>query len=677
MVQARMGSTRLPGKVMKEIVGTPMIGIILKRLRKTKEADKVIVATSNNKNNKILLEYLKKIKVSCFCGSENDVVDRFYKAANKYKAKIIVRVTADCPLVDVKIIDDFIKKFKKNKPDYLSNTWHLPSTYPDGFDLEVFSYELLRKVQKRANKSQRRNGGVVINYLRDNPKFFNSINIPSPIKQLPRYRLTVDEEVDLRLIRKIYENFAPNIYFGFKEIIKFAKINKKLFKINLNIKGNEGSNLDKGQKLWKRANAIILGGNSLLSKNPNLFLPNKWPTYFSRSKGCKVWDLNNRLYTDMSLMGVGTNILGYCNSEVDKAVKKVVEKGNLTTLNCPEEVFLAEKLLDMHPWAEKAKFARTGGEANAIAIRIARAASKKDKIAFCGYHGWHDWYLSANISNKKNLDGHLLSGLKTSGVPANLKNTAFPFNYNDFKSLKKITDENDIGVIFMEVERDIKPKNNFLGKIKDLATKKNIVLVFDEISSGFRETFGGLHKKYKIEPDMVIFGKALGNGYAIAAIIGKKSVMDYAQNTFISSTFWSDRIGPVAAIKTLEIMERDESWKKITRLGKKVFSIWRELSSKHKLKIDISGLPSLAKFNFRTKNSQAYKTFITQEMLKYKFLAANGVYLSTSHNEKIIKKYSEHFDEVFYKIHECEKGNLNISNILKYPISKKPFDRLN
>ena len=455
------------------------------------------------------------------------------------------------------------------------------------------------------------------------------------------------------------------------------KKNKKFFKANSKEKLNQISNLNSGQKLWKKAKTIILGGNSLLSKNPNLFLPNKWPTYFSKSKGCKVWDLDNKSYVDMSLMGVGTNTLGYSNNEVDNAVKKVIKKGNLTTLNCPEEVLLAEKLLNMHPWAEKVKFARTGGEANAIAIRIARSASGKQNVAFCGYHGWHDWYLAANLRNKKTLDSHLMPGLDPLGVPQNLRNTSFGFEYNNFNQLKKLVDKENIGVIKMEVARSTQPNINFLKKVRGLATKKNIVLIFDECTTGFRECFGGLHKLININPDMAMFGKALGNGYAITAILGKKSIMDSAKRSFMSSTFWTERIGPVAAIKTLEIMEREKSWKKISYLGKKLFLIWKKLSKKHNLAIDISGLPSVAKFNFKSKNAQAYKTFITQEMLKHKFLAANAVYLSTAHNEKVLEKYSEYLDEIFYKISECEKGNLNISNILKYPISLNPFGRLN
>ena len=220
-----------------------------------------------------------------------------------------------------------------------------------------------------------------------------------------------------------------------------------------------------------------------------------------------------------------------------------------------------------------------------------------------------------------------MSGLDPLGVPPNLRNTSFGFQYNNFDQLKKLVDKENIGIIKMEVSRNTQPNVKFLRKVRDLATKKNIVLIFDECTSGFRQCFGGLHKLININPDMAIFGKALGNGYAITAILGKESVMDSAQKSFISSTFWTERIGPSAAIKTLEIMEREKSWERISYLGEKVFLIWKKLSKKHNLTINISGLPSLAKFSFKNKNSQAYKTFITQEMLKRKFLAANGVYL--------------------------------------------------
>ena len=674
IIQARMGSTRLPGKVMKKIGGTPIINLIIKRLKRAKLVDDIVVATSKKKENQTLINYLKKNKINLFCGSENDVLSRFYGAATKNKSKIIVRITADCPFADPKIVDEFISKFKKNKVDYLSN--NNPWTYPDGMDVEVFSYDLLKKANKFGKKKNRLNGGVLVSFLKDNNDY-KIKNIICPIKNITKYRLTIDEEIDYKLSKKIYDNFKPNIHFSFTQIINFAKKNNKLFKLNSNIKLNEGSYINKSQKLWKRANSIILGGNSLVSKNPNVFLPNGWPTYFTKSKGCNIWDLNNQKFVDMSLMGVGTNILGYCNSEVDKAVKKNIDLGNMTTLNCPEEVHLAEKLVSMHDWADKVKFARTGGEANTLAIRIARAASSKENIAFCGYHGWHDWYLSANLKNNSGLNSHLIPGLDPIGVPKSLKNTSYGFNYGDYKKLEKLVREKNIGIIKMEVARNTEPDIKFLKKVRSLATKKKIILIFDECTTGFRQFFGGLHQAVNIIPDMAIYGKALGNGYAITAVLGKDSVMEKAKNSFMSSTFWTERIGPTAALKTLEIMEREKTWIRINNLGKNLIKIWKKIALKNNLKIKILGLPTLAKFTIESSNFQAYKTFITQEMLKKGFLAANGVYISYSHNEKILQRYEEVLDEIFYNISKCEKKELNINDILNFPISHLPFARLN
>ena len=175
----------------------------------------------------------------------------------------------------------------------------------------------------------------------------------------------------------------------------------------------------------------------LFSKNPDLFLPEKWPAYFSKVKGCKIWDLDGKMYYDLSFMGVGTNILGYANNSVDKAVIKSIEKGNMSTLNNKYEVLLAEKLTSIHSWSNMARFTRSGGEANAVAVRIARAATSKKNIAVCGYHGWHDWYLSANIKSKNNLNNHLMKNLPIDGVPKELKDSIFVFEYNNYESFKK------------------------------------------------------------------------------------------------------------------------------------------------------------------------------------------------------------------------------------------------
>ena len=193
-------------------------------------------------------------------------------------------------------------------------------------------------------------------------------------------------------------------------------------------------NLNLGQKFWIRAKEIIPGGTMLFSKNPDLILPSKWPAYFSKSKGVNLWDLEQNKYSDMFSMGIGTNSLGYCKKEIDDKVIQTVSKGNMTSLNSPDEIFLAEKLISLHTWSEMVRFTRSGGEANSVAIRIARAASQKDNVAICGYHGWHDWYLSSNLSNSKNLNSHLMKNLPINGVVKKLKNTVYPFKYNDFKN---------------------------------------------------------------------------------------------------------------------------------------------------------------------------------------------------------------------------------------------------
>ena len=433
--------------------------------------------------------------------------------------------------------------------------------------------------------------------------------------------------------------------------------------------------MGKGQKLYLKAKSIIAGGNMLLSKRPEMFLPDLWPSYFSKTKGSKVWDLEGREYVD-TLMMPGTNILGYSHPEVDEAVMRIIKDGNMSTLNAPEEVELAEQLINLHPWAEMVRFARSGGEANSIAIRIARAASGKDNVAFCGYHGWHDWYLASNLADSNGLDGHLLPGLSPNGVPRSLKGSVHPFEYNDFDTLESLVTSKNIGVIKMEVFRNKEPENNFLEKVRKLATDKNIVLVFDECTSGFRKSFGGLHKIYGVQPDMAMFGKALGNGYAVTAVIGRKEMMKAAESTFISSTFWTERIGSAAGVATLKVMEREKSWENITKTGEMITKQWKDLAKEFNLSITTTGLAALTGFSFKSSNSLAYKTFITQEMLKAGYLAATAFYTSTSHTHEIVSGYLAALKPIFAIIKECEEGR-DIMSLLEGPIAHNGFKRLN
>lgn len=669
LVQARMGSTRLPDKVMKPINGIPMIELLLSRLSNAQQLDQIVVATSVDKRNQPLVEHIRKLGYGCEQGSENDVLDRFVQAARAHQADVVVRITGDCPLVDPELVDEVIRRFKSANVDYFSNV--APPTYPDGLDIEVCTFKALEQACRETNKPF--DHEHVTPYLRESGIFKTAAMQHS--QDLSALRWTVDEPADFVVIEKIFQHFHPRTDFTWSEVLDLQQQQPEIFNINQHLIRNEGAIMGTGQKLWKRAKQIIPGGNMLLSKRAEMFLPDQWPAYFSKAKGCKVWDLDGREFIDM-IFSVGQNTLGYGHPEVDEAVCKTIAAGNMSTFNCPEEIYLAEKLVELHPWADMVRFARTGGEANAIAIRIARAASGKDKVAICGYHGWHDWYLSANLGDDENLAGHLLPGLAPNGVPQNLRGTVFPFNYNNYAELEALVNAHDIGVIKMEVVRNMGPEDNFLHKVRKLATERGIVLVFDECTSGFRETFGGLHKKYGVEPDMAMFGKALGNGYGITATIGKREVMEAAQSTFISSTFWTERIGPTAALKTLEVMERVKSWEQITHTGLDITAKWKALAEKYALSIATSGLPALTSFSFNSPNALAYKTLITQEMLVKGFLAETGVYVCTEHTPEVVNHYFQTLEPIFALIKECEEGR-DVMSLLKGPVCHSGFKRLN
>ena len=670
IVQARMGSTRLPNKVMKPIGGVPLIELLLSRLARSNEIDQIVVATSVDQKNTRLVNHVRALGYACEQGSENNVLERYVNAAKVHNADVVVRITGDCPLVDSDLVDECIRHFHLEDVDYFSNT--NPATYPDGLDVEVVTRLSLEKALRESKKPY--DLEHVTPYVRETGAFTTGCLVHS--EDLSACRWTVDESVDFEVAENVFRHFSPNLYFSWHEVLELQRIRPDFFMANQGIVRNEGAIMGTGQKLWKRAKQVIPGGNMLLSKRPEMFLPDQWPSYFSKAKGCHVWDLDGNKFTDMSIMGIGTNTLGYGHTEVDAAVFGALESGNMSTLNCPEEVYLAEKLVDMHPWADMVRFARSGGEANAIAIRIARAASGKDKVAICGYHGWHDWYLSANLGDEKNLVGHLLPGLDPKGVPASLKDTVFPFSYNNFAELEALVNTHDIGTIKMEVMRNVEPKNEFLHKVRKLASERNIVLIFDECTSGFRETFGGLHKKYGVEPDVAMFGKALGNGYGITAIVGRREVMEAAQTTFISSTFWTERIGSVAALKTLEVMERTNSWDTITQIGLNIRERWQLLADQHGVGIDLWGLPSLCGHSFQSENALAYKTLTTQEMLAKGYLASNSVYVCTEHTPDIVDGYFEALDSVFGLIKECEEGR-DVMTLLKSPICHSGFKRLN
>jgi len=435
------------------------------------------------------------------------------------------------------------------------------------------------------------------------------------------------------------------------------------------------------QQIYQYAKTRIPGGTHLLSKRPEMMLPEQWPNYYSKAKGAEIWDMEGKKYVDMCHNGVGACILGYADEDVNEAVKKAIDKGSTSTLNCIEEIELADELCAIHPWAEMVRYARTGGEAMAIAIRIARAKSRRDKVAFCGYHGWHDWYAAANLNDNKALDGHSIPGVQPLGVPRCLLGSALPFHYNKLEELKKIVEQNkdEIGVIAMEPIRNLKPDPEFIKGVRKIADENNIVLIFDEITAGWRVNDGGYHLNFDVTPDIAVFGKAMSNGFPMSAVIGTREVMREAENTFISSTYWTEKTGPVAALATIKKCKELNVVKRLDQVGRKVLGIWSRAAEKTGLKINISSeevVPALAHFSFEYHDSDAIRTLFTQMMLSKGYLANNGYYATYSHTDAVIEQYAQVITQVFEELNEIIRVG-KVEERLKGPVAHTSFKRLN
>ena len=432
-----------------------------------------------------------------------------------------------------------------------------------------------------------------------------------------------------------------------------------------------------GQELYRHARRRIPGGTQLLSKRPEMFLPEQWPSYYSRAQGVDIWDLDGNHYIDMSYNGIGACVLGYADPEVNAAVHAAVDNGSMATLNCPEEVELADLLCEIHPWADMVRYTRSGGEAMAVAVRIARASSGRDLVAFCGYHGWHDWYLGANLAGDSALDGHLLPGLEPAGVPRGLQGASLPFQYNRLDQLEAIVAAHPgkVGAIVMEPVRSDDPTPGFLEGVRALADRIGAVLIFDEITAGFRLNTGGAHLLYGVVPDIAVFAKAIGNGYPMGAVIGRELVMQAAQQTFISSTSWTERVGPAAALATIRKHQREQVGQHLIAVGTQTITGWQNAAEHAGLRIHAGGLAPLGHFSFDYPNAQAIRTLFTQMMLERGYLATGSFYATFAHQPQHITTYLNVVEEVFAHLAKAI-GNDSVERELRGPVAHQGFRRL-
>lgn len=442
----------------------------------------------------------------------------------------------------------------------------------------------------------------------------------------------------------------------------------------------ESSSTEQSQQLYRRAKELIPGGTQLLSKRPEMFAPDQWPAYYRSAHGCEIVDLDGNTLLDMSIMGIGACLLGYANPDVTAAVIRRVQDGAMCTLNSPDEVTLAELLIELHPWAKNVRYARSGGEAMTVAVRIARATTGRDVVAVCGYHGWHDWYLAANLTAGGSTDplkGHLLPGLSPTGVPSQLAGTTLTFTYNQIDALADIVRQhgNKLAAVVMEPTRSVDPQPGFLEGVRELCDQSGAVLVVDEITAGWRFTLGGAHLRYNLEPDIAVFAKTLGNGHPMAAILGRARVMQAAQDSFISSTYWTESVGPAAALATIHKMREVDVPAHICAVGNSIREGLQQISAQHGLPIKVSGHPALTSIAFDHPDALALQTLFTVRMLKHGILAGAAFYPSLAHQQVHVDSYLAASAEVFPELAEASRRR-DAAERIGGPVKHSGFVRL-
>ena len=652
IVQARMGSSRLSGKVLKALGSTTVLGFLIERIKESTLVDEIVIATSKMKCDDQIVTAFKDSNYKIFRGSENDVLSRYIDAALDSKADVIVRITGDCPLVDPVLVDDCVKKLIDQKLDYISNCNQVDCPLPDGFDVEVFTTTSFRIIDTISIISAYREH-VTFGYFKTGLFDIGTVEYEQPYSDL---RLTLDYEEDYLVISKIVEAMNSS-FWGWEKISKFLYAKKSISNLNSHIIRNASWEKsfdieDESRKLLLDRDECIAHGSGLLSKRADQFSPHGWPKNYIKAKGQVIWAENDRLFLDYSIGGIGATTLGYAFDFVDDQVVQAIRNGSATSLNSGLEIIATQKLLNVIPWADSVRYTRSGGEATTLAIRIARAKTKQTKILFSGYHGWHDWYLSSAINHK--LGNHLLDDLPIAGVPRELAGTALPFDYGNTESFISKLEKNkaDLAAVILEPMRYSSPDKEFLSTVRAACNKHNIILIFDEISSGFRFNNNAVHLDGSVNPDIVVFSKALGNGYPIAAIAGKNWVMDAAAESFISSTTHTEAIGFAAMSAVLDFYSTNDVSSSLKNRGSAIKKILLNSAKANGLDIKIVGMDQLWSWSFNCDPilNRQLQTIVTEKMLEKSLLFSNRFYATLGIDSELYSIFENSLLSVFEEI---------------------------
>jgi len=637
VVQARMGSSRLPNKVLEPILDKPMLQHVVERVRQARTVERVVVATTDRSADDAVEAFCRARRIDVFRGSEDDVLDRFYRAAAEFRADVVVRITADCPLIDPAVVDKVVLRGFAGDVDYVTN--RLRYTYPDGLDVESFSFAALAQAWKEARLPADREH--VTSYIR-NPRRFRIAGVENETDLSPRnLRWTVDEPADLQFVRAVYERLGGNgNRFGLQEVLALLDREPGIAQINADGVRNEGfykslaretalpprsRSLTKSLALLARARRVIPSCTQTMSKGPTQFVQGVAPAFLARGKGCRVWDVDGNEYIDYPL-ALGPVILGHDYPAVTEAVTRQMADGTSFSLPHPLEVEVAEMLTEVIPCAEMVRFGKNGSDATAGAVRAARAFTGRDVIACCGYHGWQDWYIGSTTRNR--------------GVPESCRALTAPFSYNDIASAERIFREHPdrVAAVILEPVGIAAPQDDFLERLRDLTSREGSVLVFDEMITGFRMALGGAQQHFGVTPDLACFGKAIANGYPLSAVVGKREIMSLFDEVFFSFTFGGEALSLAAAKATILEMQRRNVVGHLWEQGRKLQDGYNVLAQAFGVGAytDCRGYAPRTVIGFRDATgaeSLLYKSLFQQECLKRGILFAGAQNLCLLHTD--------------------------------------------
>lgn len=636
-----MSSTRLPGKVLADLCGRPMLARVVERLRGAKLVDEVLVATSTSPADNVLADFCAAQGIQSFRGSEADVLDRFYQAAKEARAEVVVRLTADCPLLDPAVVDKTVAAFLAGDFDYVTNV--LRYTYPDGLDTEVFSFAALERAWREAERPAEREHVTV--FLRASGRFRIGPNVEhTPDLSRLQLRWTVDTPADLEFVRGVFTVLGERA-FGLDDVLALLEKKPAMSQTTASSARNEGYYLSlvkeppvpprerplvRSQEWQARARRLIPTGTQTFSKATTQFVQGVAPNFIARGQGSHVWDVDGNEYIDYP-MALAPVLLGHGDPEVTEAVARQIRDGTIYSLAHPLEVEVAEQLVALVPCAEMVRFGKNGSDATAGAVRVARAFTGRDRIACCGYHGWQDWYIGTTTRNK--------------GVPAAVRELTKTFSYNDLASLERTLSEhpNQFAAVVMEPVGIVEPQPGFLEGVKALAHRHGALLVYDEIVTGFRWAIGGAQEYFGVTPDLACCGKAMANGYPISAVVGRRDVMEVFDDVFFSFTFGGETASLAATKAVLTKIQREKViphlWEQGQRLKDGFNALARAFGvERHTRCVGYAPRTVMTFHDAAGAESLILKSLFQQECLKRGILFSGGQNLSYSHSDADIEQ---------------------------------------